>query len=97
MHLGARLMRQFDTPQRVGEMAQRILDTHVHLSDTARFTYPWANASLGVPCPAAPPALCNWTLADYSAATPPPHAAGKLVFVEVAVAAAQWLDEARWV
>lgn len=75
---------------------QLLIDTHVHLSNTSLLTYPWANASLGVPCPAAPPALCNWTLAEYAAATAtqPSH---KLVFVEVAVNSTQWLAEAEWV
>lgn len=75
---------------------QTILDTHLHISNTALFTYPWANASLGVPCPAAPPALCNWTLTDYAAATTG-LPASKVVFIEVAVEPSQWLDEAKWV
>ena len=68
----------------------------MHISNTALLTYPWANASLGVPCPAAPPALCNWTLADHAAATAA-QPSSKVVFVEVAVAPAEWLVEAKWV
>ncbi len=32
-----------------------VVDGHVHISNTALFTYPWANTSLPVACPAAPP------------------------------------------
>jgi predicted TIM-barrel fold metal-dependent hydrolase len=48
------------------------------------------------PCPAAPLCLCEWTAADYTAATTK-LPADRFVFVEVAVAPAQWLAEAQWV
>jgi len=67
----------------------------VHISDTSRFDYLWANASAGA-CPCAPPCLCNWTVADYAAATAS-FPTSKFVFVEVDVNKTQWLLEARWV
>jgi len=96
MPLTARLSRCLLLPSLFAAAAQRVLDTHVHITNTSLLSYPWANASLGVPCPAAPPALCNWTLVDYGAATVS-RPATKVVFVEVAVAAAEWLAEATWV
>ena len=43
-------------------------------------------------------ALCNWTLADYTAATSTTALpASKIVFMEVDVAAGEWLAEAQWV
>ena len=72
-----------------------VTDVHLHLSNFSLFTYTWANASAGA-CPCAPPCACDWTLADYAAANLNAPAS-KLVFVEVAVAPAQWLLEAQWV
>jgi len=72
-----------------------VLDGHVHISNLS-FTYPWSVPCPDTPCPAAPLCLCEWTPADYTAATTR-LPADRFVFVEVAVAAAQWLAEAAWV
>ena len=75
--------------------AALVLDGHVHISNLS-LTYPWSAPCPDTPCPAAPPCLCEWTPAAYTAATTR-LPADRFVFVEVAVAAAQWLAEARWV
>ena len=67
----------------------------LHISNLS-LTYPWSAPCPDTPCPAAPPCLCEWTPADYAAATTR-LPADRAVFVEVAVAAGQWLAEARWV
>ena len=72
-----------------------VLDGHVHLSNLS-LVYPWSAPCPDAPCPAAPPCLCEWTAADYAAATTR-LPADRFVFVEVAVAQAQGLAEARWV
>ena len=76
-----------------------VIDGHVHITNTSLFTYAWANSSQPQQaCPAAPLALCNWTVGDYGAqvgASPLP--ASKFVFMEVDAVVEDWLGEAQWV
>lgn len=71
-----------------------VVDGHVHLTDTSKFAYLWANSSAGI-CPCAPPCLCNWTMTEYRAAAST-FPAASVVFVEVDVTPSQWLQEATW-
>ena len=66
----------------------KIVDSHVHLADPSRFSYPWT---------AGAPSLNRTVLpADLSAAAAP-YEIDRFVFVEVDVEAPQEVDEARWV
>ena len=73
----------------------RVVDGHVHLTNTTLLDYLWGNASAGV-CPCAPPCLCSWTIPQWRAASSS-LAPSRLVFVEVDVNHTQWLAEATWV
>jgi predicted TIM-barrel fold metal-dependent hydrolase len=72
----------------------RLIDTHLHITNMTLFSYPWMTQVMQCPC--APPCACDWSLADYAAATAAAPAS-KLVFVEVAAAPQFWLAEAQWV
>jgi L-fuconolactonase len=75
-------------------MAVRI-DAHTHITNTSLLRYPWGNASAGT-CPCAPLCLCDWTPAQWAAAT----AAARLdafVFLEVGADPDQYAVEAAWV
>lgn len=65
-----------------------IIDTHVHLLDTGRFTYGWAKG--------APKLGRDWTPDDLANCAKP-YAIEGFVFVEVDVDMPQYLDEALWV
>ena len=74
----------------------RVLDAHVHLTNTSRFQYSgWANASAGT-CPCAAPCLCNWAVADWRA-TATSLAPQRFIFIEVDADDSLWLDEVAWV
>jgi L-fuconolactonase len=65
-----------------------IVDTHVHLLDTARFKYSWAKD--------APKLGRDWSIADLTERARP-YEIESLVFVEVDVDQPAYLDEADWV
>jgi L-fuconolactonase len=65
-----------------------VIDTHVHLLDTKRFTYSWASG--------APKLGRDWTPEDLMVAARP-YQIESFVFVEVDVDMPQYLDEAEWV
>ena len=65
-----------------------VIDTHVHLLDTQRFTYSWAKG--------APKLGRDWSVADLVASAGSYRIEG-LVFVEVDVDMPQYMDEAAWV
>jgi hypothetical protein len=73
----------------------RIIDGHVHLTNTSLLDYLWGNATAGT-CPCAPPCLCSWTIPQWHNASSS-LAPTRFVFVEVDVNSSQWLDEASWV
>jgi predicted TIM-barrel fold metal-dependent hydrolase len=84
----------------------RIVDAHVHLiSLHNNISYTWGvapSANMTCPCvfPTGVPCFCPWTYNHYRYAADSFFADSsrvKLVFVEVAAARKQWLDEARWV
>ena len=65
-----------------------VIDTHVHLWDTTRFTYPWLDS---LPQLARP-----FLLPDYDAASAGTQVEA-MVFMQCDTAAAEALEEARWV
>jgi L-fuconolactonase len=65
-----------------------IVDAHVHLLDTKRFTYSWAAG--------APKLGRDWTPDDLAQCAKP-YEIESFVFVEVDVDMPQYLDEADWV
>jgi L-fuconolactonase len=65
-----------------------IVDSHVHLLDTARFGYSWAKAL--------PKLLRDWSPDDL-AQSAKPYEIESFVFVEVDVDLPDYLDEADWV
>ena len=71
-----------------------LTDVHLHITNMSLFTYPWMTQIMKCPC--APPCACDWSLAEYAAATAAAPASS-LVFVEVAAAPQFWLAEAQWV
>ena len=65
-----------------------VIDTHVHLWDTTRFTYPWLGSLPQLARPFLPP--------DYAAASAGTEVEA-MVFMQCDTAPAEALDEARWV
>jgi len=79
-----------------------VVDAHVHIMQTTNgLNYTWAADpnTLTPPqqCPCAPPCACNRSLTGYQRSSSSSWKVEKVVFCEVAVAAEQWLQEARWV
>jgi predicted TIM-barrel fold metal-dependent hydrolase len=74
---------------------KRVLDGHVHLTNTTLLNYLWGNTSVGT-CPCAPPCLCSWTVTQWRSASSS-LSPSRFVFVEVDVNHSQWLEEAAWV
>ena len=65
-----------------------IVDSHVHLADPSRFSYPWM---------AKAPGLRHDVMPENFHAAAAPFIVERLVFVEVDVAGGEEVEEARWV
>lgn len=65
-----------------------IVDSHVHIADPTRFSYPWTQAA---------PSLNRTVLPEHLASAAAPFIVDRFVFVEVDVAAGQEVEEARWI